>query len=126
MRQGKAAAQAAHASLKVFFDRMESPKPRHPVTDNEQDTTTHFTPAMLTWLNWKEGQPGFTKIVVSCDSEEEVNKIEAAAIAAHIPNAKILDNGLTEFHDVPTITCICLGPDEVEKIDAITGKYPLL
>lgn len=126
MRKGKIAAQVAHASMKIFLDRMEKPRPRYPASDNEQDTTTHFTPAMIDWLDWQPGKPGFTKIVVSCDSEEEINKIEAAAIAAHIPNAKILDNGLTEFHDVPTITCICLGPDEAEKIDTITGKYPLL
>lgn len=126
MRKGKMVAQAGHASMKVFFDRMEKPDPRYPATDNEQSTTTHFTPAMREWLNWEEGKPGFTKICVSCDSEEELRAIKKAADAANIVNALIVDNGVTEFHGVPTPTCICLGPDEAEKIDLITDSLKLL
>ena len=43
-----------------------------------------------------------------------------------IINAIIKDNGVTEFHGVQTATCICLGPDEAERIDLITGGYKLL
>lgn len=92
----------------------------------EQKFKTTFTPAMMEWLTWEEGKPGFTKIVVSCEGEEELKKIEALANEAGIPNAIILDNGLTEFHNIPTYTCIALGPDDAEKIDKITGGYPLL
>ena len=126
MRKGKMCAQVAHASLKIFLDRIGYIKPRFPETDNEQDSTTSFTPAMISWCEWKEGQPGFTKIVVSCNSEEELFEIEKKAQDAKIVHALIRDNGVTEFHGVQTPTCICLGPDEAEKIDLITGGCPLL
>jgi len=126
MRKGKIAAQVAHASLKVFLDRISYIKPRYPETDNEQDATTNFTPAMRAWCEWQEGQPGFTKIVVGCEGEEALYEIEKKAQAAGIIHALIKDNGVTEFHGVQTPTCICLGPDEAEKIDAITGEYSLL
>lgn len=124
MRKGKMCAQASHASMKVFFDRMKYAEPHF--TNQSQRFVTHFTPAMMDWLTWEEGKPGFTKIVVSCEGEEELKKIEALANEAGIPNAIILDNGLTEFGGVKTYTCIALGPDDAEKIDKITGGYPLL
>lgn len=34
--------------------------------------------------------------------------------------------GKTEFHGVPTRTCLAIGPDDSEKIDAITGQLQLL
>ena len=127
MRRGKQIAQACHASMKIFFDRMSFLADQCDIDKNPgQNFDTHFTSAMMEWLTWSEGKPGFTKIVVSCEGEEELKKIEALANEAGIPNAIILDNGLTEFHNVPTYTCIALGPDDAEKIDKITGGYPLL
>jgi PTH2 family peptidyl-tRNA hydrolase len=125
MRKGKIAAQVAHASLKVFLDRMERMFIT-PMDDDVQSFRTHFTPAMLEWLNWKEGQPGFTKIVVGCNSEPELRELAAKAEAAGIPYSLIVDNGVTEFHGIHTPTCICLGPDESEKIDLLTGDCSLL
>ena len=130
MRKGKMCAQVAHASLKIFLDRIDSV---YTVFDDNTGEATgvfrgdlRFTPAMLEWLNWQEGQPGFTKIVVGCDSETELYAIKAKADEAGIINALIKDNGVTEFHGAQTPTCICLGPDEAEKIDLITGGYKLL
>ena len=45
---------------------------------------------------------------------------------AEIPNALITDAGLTEFHGVPTKTCLGIGPWESEEIDKITGELSLL
>lgn len=126
-RAGKTASQVAHASLKVFLDRIKvSPLAFPEGNDKRQMAELNFTPAMLEWLNWEEGKPGFTKIVVGCNSESELRELEVKANAAGIPNAIILDNGVTEFHGVKTYTCICLGPDEAEKIDLITGDCSLL
>ena len=38
----------------------------------------------------------------------------------------ITDSGKTEFHGEPTQTCLAIGPDDSEKIDAITGRLELL
>jgi PTH2 family peptidyl-tRNA hydrolase len=123
-RAGKTAAQVAHASLKVFLDRMYYVANRN--TKDQQTFDTGFTPAMMEWTQWEEGKPGFTKIVVGCDSEEELYIIEAKAKAADLPYALIVDNGVTEFHGVHTPTCICIGPAEAELIDPITSNYSLL
>ena len=140
MRTGKMIAQACHSSMKIFFDRMNyvgnyttKPISKFIVDGNNeednkpfQDFYCIFTEPMLQWLTWENGQEGFTKIVVGCNSEQELYEIEKKAKEAHIPNALIIDNGHTEFHEVKTPTCICLGPDDAEKIDKITGELKLL
>jgi peptidyl-tRNA hydrolase len=122
MRKGKLAAQVAHASMKVFFDRME-------YVDDwgrfESDGTSDFKVRLEgRMLQWMQGL--FTKVVVSVDSEEAIHQLEEKAKEAKIPYAVVIDAGLTEFHGVPTITCIAIGPDDPEKIDPITGELPLL
>lgn len=126
MSRGKQVAQACHASIKVFFDKMKYEYERCDNDINSQVFRTYFTKEMLKWLTWKEGQEGFTKIVLGCDSEEELLKIKRLADEAMLPNAIILDNGVTEFHGVKTYTCIAIGPAEAEEIDKITGGYKLL
>lgn len=130
MRKGKLAAQVAHASLKIFLDRIYNSfleKVEHDFSETyNQLCNTNFTKHMLEWINWKEGQQGFTKIVVGCKDENELYIIQEKAKEANIPYALIKDNGVTEFHGVQTTTCICLGPDESDKIDLITGEYKLL
>ncbi len=37
----------------------------------------------------------------------------------------ITDSGKTEFHGVPTKTCLCIGPNEVSKIDVVTKNLKL-
>jgi PTH2 family peptidyl-tRNA hydrolase len=135
MRKGKLAAQVAHASLKVFFDNMELLEIERELYGNEESPIENlffstykknFNNAMLSWLNYKEGDPGFTKIVVGCNSEAELFEIKEKCVIANIPHAIILDNGITEFGGVKTYTCIAVGPDEIEKIDPITSRFTLL
>ena len=114
MRKGKLAAQVAHASMKVFFDKL--------TIYSDYAIIKDITKPMLEWMNYGP----FTKIVVGVNSEEELLEIKKKAKEANIPNALIKDNGLTEFHGIPTNTCIAIGPDEEEKINAITGELELL
>ena len=53
-------AQTAHASMKIWFDRMEK-------LNDGNYKTKDLTPEMV---EWKES--AFTKVVVSVDSEEEI------------------------------------------------------
>lgn len=95
MRKGKMCAQTAHASMKVFFDRMERVSGfRSPLLlKGYQTWSIHsFTPEME---KWKDGS--FAKIVVGCDSEQELFDLQKQADEAGIVNAIILDNGMTEF-----------------------------
>jgi len=117
MRKGKMIAQGAHASLKVFLDRASLDPGSRP----SEYFAFSLTPAMTAWLGGR-----FTKVCVSVDSEAALDEIADAARAAGIPVAVVVDSGQTEFHGVPTKTCIAVGPAWSDEVDAITGKLPLL
>lgn len=119
-RKGKFAAQIAHASMKVFFDRMEETEIAW--DDEPQDGYVFsVTPDMKQWI---EGI--FTKVVLGCQSEEEILLLEAKCKALNIPYAVITDAGKTEFHGVPTITCIALGPYKAEVLEELTKDFSLM
>ena len=131
IRKGKFGAQVAHASLGALltlfsvykqelvrlgtFD-VESGKVQY-----EYNLTFGKDSVLDDWLNGK-----FTKVVVSVDSDEELLELNKALDETVIPHALITDSGLTEFHGVPTNTCLGIGPYEAEEIDKFTGNLPLL
>jgi peptidyl-tRNA hydrolase, PTH2 family len=114
MRKGKMIAQGAHASLKVLLDRGA-------LSGDGGGFAFATTPAMAEWLGGR-----FTKVCVSVDSEAALDAVIAAAAAAGVPSALIVDAGHTEFKGVPTKTCCAVGPAWSEEVDAITGALPLL
>ena len=64
-------------------------------------------------------------MAVKVKDEKELLALEEQANDLGLPNALIVDRGLTE---VPpdTVTCLGIGPAPAEKIDRLTGKLPLL
>lgn len=131
-RTGKLAAQAAHASMKVFFDRRVSylrsihledyldagrddKAPEFP-EDIEDLLLIPLTPEMAAWV---EGS--FAKIVLGVESEDDLLEALRLAKEAGIPCSLITDAGNTEFHGVPTNTCVAIGPANKVEIDKITG-----
>jgi peptidyl-tRNA hydrolase, PTH2 family len=121
MRKGKVAAQAAHASMKVFFDRIEEIYPDARMNKPYKILIEDITPAMKKWI---EGN--FKKIVVGVNSEKEIYELSDQAKARNIPASIIIDDGLTEFNGEKTVTCIALGPAESDQIDEITKDLSLL
>jgi len=118
MRAGKAVAQGAHASLKVFTDKMTLYKDSF----LSKKISSMFPIANKAEKNWFEGS--FTKICVYVNSEEELLEIYNKAKEASIQCSLVKDAGRTEFKE-PTFTAVAVGPDEDEKIDKITGDLPL-
>ena len=114
MRAGKMAAQCCHASMAAILKESKY------VGDMLQISLNRDA-ALETWLNTR-----FTKICVYVNSEEELLALEKQAQEANIRYALITDCGLTEFNNVPTKTCIALGPDWPDNLDTITGNLPLL
>lgn len=109
LRRGKEIAQACHASI-AFLTRKLQRNPTPEIRQVEWD-----------WINGI-----FAKVCLKVDSEEELMEIYDKAVAYGCLEVHLItDRGLTEFHDIPTITCLAIGPDESEKIDAITGHLPL-
>ena len=122
MRKGKMCAQVAHASLKSIMDLMGKGELK---LSNE---TEH-----IYCLKFFDGDPeyiwlntNYAKIVVSCNSEEELLAIEKQAKEAKLHTTLITDHGRTEFHGVHTPTCLAIGPDFPNKIDPITKHLNLL
>jgi PTH2 family peptidyl-tRNA hydrolase len=114
LRTGKYVAQGAHAALGAIFSlgRMD-PDLQHFVISTEN-------PFVYEWIVGR-----FTKVTVYVETDEELEAIYVKAREAGIAAALITDAGLTEFAGVPTITAVGVGPDNVEKIDALTGHLPL-
>lgn len=131
IRKGKFGAQCAHASLgallKLFsvykqelvrFGTIETDPGK---IQYKYDLTFGKDSVLDDWLNGK-----FTKVVVSVDSDEELIALNKVLDETYIPHALITDAGLTEFHGVPTNTCLGIGPYVAEEIDKFTGNLPLL
>lgn len=118
MRKGKMIAQGSHASLGSLLKMA-----RREESDGGVKIEFNF-PADSVLDKWLNGI--FTKVCVYVESEQDLDEIKAKCEAAGIPNSLILDAGLTEFHGVPTKTCLGIGPWWSSEIDKITGSLPLL
>jgi PTH2 family peptidyl-tRNA hydrolase len=114
MRKGKISAQVAHAAMKFLIDANESQR--------GDELHVALSPEEAEWLF----SGAFTKVVVSCDSEDELNDLILKAQLADIEVQPIVDSGRTEFHGVPTLTCAAFGPCNAEELDKITGNLKLL
>jgi PTH2 family peptidyl-tRNA hydrolase len=118
MRKGKMAAQAAHASMGALLRTST----RQPDADPSTGTVTlHLDAGAWGWINDR-----FAKVVVGARDLDELLALQKAAQDAGLRECLIQDAGFTEFNGVPTYTALCIGPDEVAKIDAITGHLTLL
>jgi len=118
MRRGKQIAQGSHASMAAILKLMS--------VSSDSDSTTRQLQLLKKdpiniWLS-----ESFTKICVSCDSEEEILEIHRKAEKAGMLNALITDSGKTEFNNIPTVTALAIGPAESSWVDEFTGHLKLL
>ena len=112
MRRGKQMAQAAHASMSFICRRLQ---------ERGSVSLDDFSEVERVWLTGS-----FAKVCCRVDSEDELLAVYDKALNAGLEVHLITDSGKTEFHGQPTRTCLAIGPDEAEKIDAITGHLQLL
>lgn len=112
VRRGKIIAQCAHASMKVFFDNRI--KAEGYIVDGQVFVDDH---TMYIALNeemkaWADGL--FGKVVLTVADLDNLLLLAKQAEEAGLPVAIITDAGRTEFHGVPTITAIAIGPARCE------------
>lgn len=112
MRRGKQIAQGAHASMSFLRARMR---------EWGHTSLGNCTAPERAWLT-----ESFAKVCCRVDSEAELMEIYEEASAAGLEVHLITDSGKTEFRGQPTRTCLAIGPDESEKINAVTGHLQLL
>jgi PTH2 family peptidyl-tRNA hydrolase len=111
MRRGKEIAQGSHASMEFLLHQV-----RDSLSNNRLDVSITLTETEKAWILM-----GMAKVCLRVNSDEELLRHHEKARAAGLKSYLIQDNGRTEFHGRPTFTACAIGPDEVEKIDAITG-----
>ena len=58
-------------------------------------------------------------------TEEELVALHEQAESAGLRSHLIRDGGVTEFHGVPTLTALAIGPNVSADIDAVTGHLTL-
>ena len=103
MGKGKIAAQVGHAAVKATLKSGE------------------FQPELLdAWLS-----TGQKKICVKANNASHLEQIENQARDMHILTSLIHDAGHTQI-PAGSRTVLALGPDEEQKLDALTGELKLL
>ena len=124
MRKGKIAAQAGHACIDAILMALSKEGRLNDFeTTNDgialRDTDKPTTP-LSDWFKY-----GCAKVCVYVDSEEELLSIAKKASEKGIIASVITDAGMTEFHGVPTKTCLALEPLPADVADELTGDLPL-
>lgn len=111
MRKGKMIAQGSHAVLAL----------------SQRQTIPRFKDLFsISW--WKQRKQfyrwysmGQKKIGLAVNSEQELIDFKAQFDHAGIPCELIIDEGLTEFNGVHTMTCLAVGPVPAHHLEWITG-----
>lgn len=124
MRKGKIAAQAGHACIDAILIALN--KERR-LNDFEMTAdglalrnTDKPSSPLSDWFMY-----GCAKVCVYVDSEEALLDIAQKAKEKGIIASVITDAGMTEFHGVPTKTCLALEPLPADIADELTGELPL-
>jgi len=124
MRKGKIAAQAGHACVDAVLAAICREGRMGDIVMTPEGVTLkndgrEISP-LTEWFTY-----GCAKICVYVDSEEELLQIYEKAMEKGIAASVITDAGMTEFHGVPTRTCLALEPLPAEIADELTGGLPL-
>ena len=124
LRKGKIAAQVAHASLGALLTMFNKEKcvDDYDNTDKYIHCYVNIQPNDILdkWLNGI-----FTKVCLYVENEEELLALYEKVKEAKLPCALITDAGNTEFHGVPTVTCLGIGPWWSKYLDEFTGDLKL-
>lgn len=119
---GKLASQAAHASMKIFFDKIIQ-KEKMPWKNGTQDEYKISMFILEEELQWIEGR--FTKITKKVKNENQLLKVYNQAIEAGLNASLIKDAGLYGLEG-ENYTCVAIGPNYVDKCEPVVGKLQLL
>ena len=124
MRKGKIAAQAGHACVEAVLMALKKENRLNDIeksSDGVELTLDKKTNTPLSeWFHY-----GCAKVCVYVDSEAELLDIARKATERGILSAMITDARMTEFHGIPTKTCLTLEPLPCDIADELTGHLNL-
>ena len=109
MRRGKEIAQGSHAAMEFIID---------PIRVRLSASSLHIDLNAIekAWIT-----RGMAKVCLRVNSEEELLSYHEKALELGLKSYLIRDSGRTEFGGQPTYTSCAIGPDEIDRIDAVTG-----
>ena len=124
MRKGKIAAQAGHACIEAILMALnkEGRLNDFEITSDgiSLNNTDKQSSPLTDWFKY-----GCAKVCVYVDSEEELEDIAKKATERGFIASVITDAGMTEFHGIPTKTCLAFEPLPADIADELTGDLPL-
>jgi PTH2 family peptidyl-tRNA hydrolase len=123
MKHGKMAAQVAHAAMSFLTREGRVGWQADMLNDvfmNDDESIDRHNGAIRDWL-----ANSFTKVVLGVDSEEELREILAKAEESDVMAHLVVDNGRTVFNNIPTPTCLALGPDWNDALDELVEHLKL-
>lgn len=124
MRKGKIAAQAGHVCVDAVLMALSREGRLRDLEMTSDGMTLKPTDKPASPLSeWFVH--GCAKICVYVDSEEALLDIAHKAGARGMIASVVTDAGMTEFHGIPTKTCLALEPLPAEIADELTGNLPL-
>ena len=116
MHRGKEIAQAWHAAIKAVFLALNNLNEYSWSIENDKIVFDDDGSILADWFN-----SSYAKICLQVNSEEELLDLKERADNLGLACALIQDNGVTEFYNVPTYTCLAFEPLPSETIDILTG-----
>ena len=124
MRKGKIAAQAGHACVEAVLMALQKENRLNDIEKSsdgvELNRDNKINTPLSEWFHY-----GCAKVCVYVDSEAELLDIARIATEKGILTAIITDAGMTEFHGIPTKTCLALEPLPCDVADELTGHLSL-
>ena len=124
MRKGKIVAQAGHACIDAVLMALNKEGRINDIEITSDGVSLKNTDIpsspLFDWFSY-----GCAKICVYVDSEEALLDIADKAKKRGIIVSVITDAGMTEFHGIPTKTCLALEPLPSDIADELTGNLPL-
>ena len=124
MRKGKIAAQAGHACVEAVLMALQKENRLNDIEESsdgvELNRDNKINTPLSEWFHY-----GCAKVCVYVDSEAELLDIARIATEKGILTAIITDAGMTEFHGIPTKTCLALEPLPCDIADELTGHLNL-
>lgn len=108
MLKGKSAAQCSHAAVALYKQM------------NNDPNSESYNPTMLN--RWEHG--GQAKIVLKCNSLEEIEELIMKAASLNINNYLVVDAGRTQIAS-GSATVLGLGPAPRGVLDLVTGGLKL-
>jgi PTH2 family peptidyl-tRNA hydrolase len=116
MRRGKEIAQGSHASIDFLVHDLRVKL----ASDPSAAVELSLSEAERAWL-----AHGMAKVCLQILSEADLIARHEKALTAGLKSFLIRDSGRTEFLGQQTLPACAIGPDETERIDAVTGDLQL-